>query len=80
MVAMAETFSATLYVALDSDFNLDAAAVVRIRYDTPEKFLAESEGRYAIESRLDAFGWFEMDIQCCACSHTTKPWVSYETA
>jgi hypothetical protein len=54
--------------------------VVRVRYDTPEKFLEESQGRYAVERRVDAFGWVEMDLKCCGCGDATEPWVSYETA
>jgi hypothetical protein len=53
---------------------------VRFRYDKPERFLEETDGRFAVERRADAFGWFDMDIKCCGCGDETAPWVSYETA
>jgi hypothetical protein len=53
---------------------------VHFRVHTPEKFLRCTEGRFEVERRADAFGWFGMDIRCCGCGHDTKRWAGYETA
>jgi hypothetical protein len=52
---------------------------VHFRFESPRDFLQENEGRYRVESRVDAFGWFGMDIKCWKCGEMTNGWVGYET-
>jgi hypothetical protein len=52
---------------------------VHFRFDDAEDFVRDSEGRYKVDRRVDAFRWFGMRITCCGCGHATAPWAGYET-
>jgi hypothetical protein len=40
---------------------------------------AEYAAGLPLERWPDGFGWFTVDIECCACGHKPDVWVSYET-
>jgi hypothetical protein len=56
------------------------AGAIHFRFEAPGDFLRKTEGRFRIERRVDAFGWFGMEIKCAGCGHETTSWVGFETA
>jgi hypothetical protein len=54
-------------------------ATVIIASSGRDDFVEETAGGLDESLWPEAFGWFEMEIQCCQCGHTTKSWIGFET-